>query len=607
MQGFLKQPEVVYDFSDEIIDNSTYANMKDVTTTHLHLNAALDFERKIMSGSVTLSMKVLNSSFTEVVLDSRYLDIYNISLSTSQGGVPLQYYYTQENPNIGSGLHIKVDNKLISGGKFNLTINYATTNKTLSLNWLDKSQTEGKAFPYVYTHCEAIDWRTLIPLQDTPSVKSTYSAVIQSPWNITVKMSANTTKEERIGELKYTHVSMNVPIPSYLIALAAGNLVTRQIRSRTSIITEPEMIDAAYKELFAIEQVIDEAEKFLPQYDWGFYNILVLPPSFPTGGMENPLLTFVSPTIIAGDKSQFDVAIHELSHSWSGNLVTNRNWENFWLNEGITVYLERNLLRKLEGETIYRVSSSLGNSSLFTDMADLGFNSTHTSLHPDYKGANPYDTFSSIPYEKGFQFMTHLENLVGQANIEKFLNGYFIKYRGKSVVYTDFWTTFQEFLNKTFSADKVKEINSQIDLDKWIFAPGKIPVQLDFYTSEVDEAKALAREYIKLGGKSSPAGFEKFNEYFSSLKCIFVQELIDNISSVNYDIIQKIDLDFGLTKTLDPEVKTLWYQICITKKYIQAWPYANEFMLSKGRMKYLLPLYKAWVDVNRERLLFKFS
>ena len=461
--------------------------MKDVVTTHLHLNATLDFDRKVMLGNVTLSMKVLNSSFTEVVLDSRYLNVYNISLNTAKGLAPLQYYYTHENPRIGDGLHIKLDNKLIVGDKFNLTISYATTNNTLSLNWLDKVQTEGKAFPYVYTHCEAIDCRTLIPLQDTPSVKSTYSAVIESPWNITVRMSGNTTNEVVVSERKFTSISMDVPIPSYLIAIVAGNLVTRKIGSRTSIITEPEMIEAASKELFAIEQVIVEAETFLPKYDWGFYNIVVLPPSFPTGGMENPLLTFVSPTIIVGDKSQFDVAIHELSHSWSGNLVTNRNWENFWLNECITVYLERNLLKRLEGETLYRVQSALGNSSLFTDMASLGFNSTHTSLHPNYQGANPYDTFSSVPYEKGFQFMTYLENLIGQTNIEKFLKIYFNKYRGKSVVYTDFWSTFQDYLSSIFTAQKVNEINSQIELDCCSYniphTPGKGYINLKILSS----------------------------------------------------------------------------------------------------------------------------
>ena len=414
--GFLKEKDnKIISYKDSIIDNSTYANIQDIRTTHIHLNTTLDFDRKIMYGDVILSMTVLNSSFSEVVLDSRYLDIYAIYLNLQNKRIPLDYHFTQENPKkIGDALRIRLDNKMIAGNNFNLTISYATTNKTLSLNWLDPSQTEGKAFPYVFTHCEAIDCRTLIPLQDTPAVKATYSALIKSPWNITVHMSANTISEERLGEFKYTKVSMDVPIPSYLIALVAGNLSTKKIGPRTGVITEPEFMDRASKELESLENILIEAEKFLPTYDWGVYNIVVLPPSFPTGGMENPLLTFVSPTIIAGDKSQVKVAIHELSHSWSGNLITNQNWENFWLNEGITVYLERHILRRLEGDTMYKVQSSIGNASLFNDMADLGFNSTHTTLHPNYQGANPYDTFSRVPYEKGFQFMTHLENLIGQ-------------------------------------------------------------------------------------------------------------------------------------------------------------------------------------------------
>lgn len=428
----------------------------------------------------------------------------------------------------------------------------------------------------------------------------TYSGLIKSPWNITVRMSANTTKEERIGDFKYTTVRNDKPIPSYLITIVAGNLATQQVGNRTYIITEPEFMDKAVKDLGDIENVLVEAEKFLPKYDWGVFNLLVPPASFPVGGMENPLLTIISPAIITGDKSQFDVVIHELSHSWSGNLITNRNWENFWLNEGITVFIERHLVRRIYGEREYKVQAFVGNSTLFSDMESFGFNSTFTSLHPNFEGANPMDSYSSVPYEKGFQFMTHLENLVGQGKIEKFLNKYFNKHRHQSIIHTQFWETFQEFLNETFTKDEVDKINSQIDYNQWIFGPGKIPAPIDFYTKEIGESRSLASEYIKLGGGSSPSGFEKFRNYTSRLKCTFIQNLLDNIHDVNNTMIRKIDEDYRLSDSVDPEVKTLWFSICIRKQYGPSLPLANKFILNTGGFEYLPELYRAYNETDRQ-------
>ena len=596
--GFLKKQQQDTLFTDEIIDNSTYANLRDVQTKHIHLNLTLDFNKKLVYGNATLSMKVLNESFSEVILDSSFLDIHNVLLQTEKGFTPLDFFFTQENPNIGEALHIKVNKQMISGN--NITINYSTTNNSTALSWFEPKQTFGKTLPYVYTQWEEIYWRSLLPHQDTPAIKVTYSGLIQSPWNITVRMSANTTHEERVGDLRYTRFRNDIPIPSYLITIVAGNLVTKQVGPRTNIITEPEFMDQALVDLHDIENVLTEAEKFLPRYDWGDFNLIVPPASFPVGGMENPLLTIISPAIITGDKSQFDVVIHELSHSWSGNLITNRNWENFWLNEGIDVFLERHLIRRIYGEREYKLQAFVGNSSLFRDMEDFGFNSTFTTLHPNLEGANPADSYSIVPYEKGFQFMTYLESLVGQANMEKFLFKYFDKFRYKSLIHTEFWETFQEFLNVTFSKEKVDEINSKVDYNQWIFGPGKIPVTLDFYAPEIDESRNLAKEYIKLGGGSSPAGYEKFKKYSSKLKNIFLDMLSDNISDVNNTIIRKLDEDYDLSHSTDPDVKTSWFDICIRRQYGPALPLANKFILSTGGFEYLPTLYKAYNDTDRQ-------
>ena len=587
------EPSPAYQFpdfgDDEIIDNSTYANVDQVVTEHLHLDLTLDFNRKIAHGSVTLTMRALIDNLERVILDSRFLDIHDVFY---QDGSRLDYWFLEKNLLIGKGLNIGIWHRAKKDEVFNITVHYATTNETLSLNWLDPEQTAGKRLPYVYTHCEAIDCRTLIPLQDTPSVKATYSARIRSPEEIVVRMSANVTSERNNYGVIVTEFSMNVPIPSYLIALAAGNLAYHKIGKNVGVMTEPEMLERSVAELEDLQSSLDLAESFLTGYEWGNYTILIMPPSFPFGGMENPLLTFASPTIIVGDKSQVDVATHEIAHSWTGNLVTNRNWENFWLNEGFTVYTERHVSRKQRGEEFYMVSSALGNSSLFADMEEFGMDSTFSTLHPLYEGHNPYDTFSEVPYEKGYQFLTHIENLIGIGNMEKFLKSYITKYRHHSIVYRQFWETFQAFLGDNFTPAKVKEINDQIDLHAWIHKPGAPPVQLNFSTPNLTISRDLATEYIRLGGKDHPENYEVFYDYFSLLKCTFLTSLVDQKSRVTIPILERIDADYNLTETIDPEQKVLWYQVGIAAKYERVIPHADAFLGSAGRLKYLLPLYK---------------
>ncbi len=250
-------------------------------------------------------------------------------------------------------------------------------------------------------------------MQDTPAIKSTYEIEVHTPVDMVVRASGNLTTESVQGDKKVTISKMDIPVESYLIAVAAGNLVERKVGDRTYVITEPDFIDAAAKELEDLEEGLTTTEEMLIPYEWGDYKILILPPSFPFGGMENPLLTFASPSIIVGDKSSVDVANHEIAHSWTGNLVTNMNWDNFWLNEGFTVFVERHVDWKLKGETFYKVASLVGNASMIASMSDYGFDHPYSSLTPHCNGSNPDDAFSTVPYEKGFQFLTFLESLVG--------------------------------------------------------------------------------------------------------------------------------------------------------------------------------------------------
>lgn len=290
-------------------------------------------------------------------------------------------------------------------------------------------------------------------MQDTPSIKSTYTIEVHTPPDMVARASGNLTQESLQGEKKVTIFQMDIPVESYLIAVAAGNLVERKVGERTYVITEPDLIDAASKELEDLEEGLTTTEEMLIPYEWGDYKILILPPSFPFGGMENPLLTFASPSIIVGDKSSVDVANHEIAHSWTGNLVTNMNWDNFWLNEGFTVFIERHVDKKLKGETFYKVASLVGNSSMVASMADYGFDHSYSSLTPHCNGANPDDAFSEVPYEKGFQFLTFLESLIGEDLMMRFLQDYLTTFARKSVTVDDMRTNFESHVMRWYQTD----------------------------------------------------------------------------------------------------------------------------------------------------------
>jgi leukotriene-A4 hydrolase len=272
------------------------------------------------------------------------------------------------------------------------------------MSWLKPSQTSGGVLPYIYTQCEDINCRSVAPLMDTPSNRITYSARVIHSNQLVAKMSANETIVEKYnGTHSQTRFRCDIPIPNYLMALAVGDLVYRSTGYRTGVISEPSQIDAIATELEDMGELLDMVEAYAGDYIWGNYTIIILPPSFPMGGMENPLLTFASPTIIVGDKSQVYVATHEMAHSWTGNTITCSNWESFWLNEGWTVFIERKVSAALYGEDFALVEAFLGNNSLWTDMvANGGVNSTYASLHPVLKGDNPDNSFSEVPYEKGF-------------------------------------------------------------------------------------------------------------------------------------------------------------------------------------------------------------
>lgn len=271
------------------------------------------------------------------------------------------------------------------------------------MNWLTKEQTATKVLQYLFTQCEPIECRSIAPFQDTPSIKSTYSADVNVKSPYVVKMSANETEQTNNtdGTITY-HFNNQIKMPSYLVAIAVGNLAVKKAGDRATIIAEPGPLDDYAKELYNVSGLLNMTEEYLTPYIWGTYSILVLPPSFPYGGMENPLLTFASPTIIVGDGSQVYVATHEIAHSWTGNEVTCKDWSNMWMNEGFTVFEERKVSELVHGEEFARIEGQLGNVSLWEDINGFGQTNNFSSLYPNLTDSSPDDSFSEVPYEKGF-------------------------------------------------------------------------------------------------------------------------------------------------------------------------------------------------------------
>ncbi|CAG8625249.1 36576_t:CDS:10 [Racocetra persica] len=536
-----------------IYDPNTLSNINEVKTTHIDLNFNVDFERKIIDALVTLKLVTLVDNVEQVILDTRCLNIKSVSCS----GVQLKHQLADRNEKFGSALHIQLNNKLSANTEFDLVVNYNTLEQGTAVQWLEPIQTTGKSHPYLFTQCQAIHARSLLPCQDTPAFKISYNAIVEVPTLLRALMSAievgetiNVQNNTKIYKFEQT-----IKIPSYLIALAVGNLVGKEIGPRSTVWTEPEVIESAASEFEDTEQFIAIGEQLLTPYEWKKYDLLVLPASFPYGGMENPCLTFVTPTLLAGDKSLVDVVAHEISHSWMGNLVTTSNWEHFWLNEGWTVFIERKIMGRLHGDKESEFDAIIGWRSLEQDIKLFGPDNALTALTPKLKDVDPDDSFSSVPYEKGFNFLYHIQKVIGGPEyFEPYMKAHVQEFAGKSIT-TDDWRKFlYSFVEKNFPEKKAALDN--IKWDDWLHAPGMPPVKNEF-------DQTLAKACIELA--------ERWN-------CARNNKAFDEFSSADIE-------------NFTPGQKR-WQQVCLKADYDPIFPYVVKFVTEQGRMKYVRPLYR---------------
>jgi leukotriene-A4 hydrolase len=476
-------------------DPNTLSNYNDWKTRHTIADLAIDFKKQSLHGTVTLRLEsVTEKESQEIILDTSFLDVQSISVNGTTG---TKWSIAPRSEPYGSPLSISIPDGAAQGTTVEVAITLSTTEKCTALQWFDKAQTSNGNFPYMFSQCQAIHNRSIFPCQDTPDVKSTFEFRIRSPLPVVASgLSRGASdfvhgEKGEAGTLLYSFYQ-EIPMPSYLFAIASGDIATASIGPRSVVSTGPEELSAAKWELEAdTEKFIEVAEKLIYPYQWTQYNVLVLPPSFPYGGMENPVFTFATPTIVSGDRENVDVIAHELSHSWSGNLVSNASWEHFWLNEGWTTYLERRIQAAVHGESHRDFSAIIGWAALVGSVDRIGHDHEFTKLIVDLKGKDPDDAFSSIPYEKGFHFLYYLEKLIGKEKWDKFIPHYFTTWNRKSLDSYEFKSTLVDF----FSADKdASSALDALDWDKWFYAPG-LPPKPDFDTSMVDVCYALAKKW----------------------------------------------------------------------------------------------------------------
>src|SRR5882724_11112142 len=418
------------------LDYHSFANVDQFRTTHIELDLRVDLEGKAISGVVALELKRLDPRATQLVLDTKDLMINDVTQKASDvlGAtaknqtiwVSRPFHLEKPDPILGSALVIELP--LSHRGSESIRIDYETLPASAALQWLTPKQTaRHKAF--LYTDSEPIGARSWIPLQDTPQVRATYTAKVHTDSGVRAVMSAQSDPlAKRNGE--YTFV-MPEAVPSYLIALAVGDLEFRETGPRTGVYAEKSMIKEAAKEFADTESMIQANEKMFGPYRWSRYDVLVMPPSFPEGGMENPRLSFITPTVVVGDKSLVSVIAHELAHSWAGNLAGNATWRDFWLNEGLTDYLESRIMTAVYGEQRSAMEAVLGLTSLRAGLAKL--KPADQILAIDLRDRDPGDGFTDVPYEKGRLFFNYLDSKFGRERFDIFLRGYFDHFAFKSV------------------------------------------------------------------------------------------------------------------------------------------------------------------------------
>lgn len=557
------------------VDPHSYFDPAQPRVRHVELTLRVDFDRKVLEGTATLHLK--SDEGGDLDLDTRDLEIESIE---DAAGRPVQYALADDDPILGRRLRLALQEETP-----HVRIRYRTSPNASALQWLPPELTTSGRHPFLLSQCQAIHARSIAPLQDSPRARISYRAEIRIPAALSAVMSAGLEEirsEEATGAAtgddERTFIfAMPQPIPPYLLALAVGEIEGRNLSPRSRVWAEPALIEAAAWEFEGIERMIECAESLFGPYVWERYDFICLPPSFPYGGMENPRMTFLTPTLVAGDRSLVSVLAHELAHSWTGNLVTNATADHFWLNEGCTVWAERRILEALDGVDAAALEWASGMQLMQAAFARFGADSPLTRLRCDLRGIDPDDVFSVVPYEKGARLLVLMERAAGRERFDAFMRSYMKKFEFCSI-------TTEEFLE--YLEEQLPGVAAQVDAKRWLYEVGLPETAPEFPSPRLERLLQLSQ---RVANGEKPASAE-----MSSLNATELMVFLEHLPrALPVETLRWLDETFELSKKGNAEITTQWLTLSAASQYEPAYERLGAFVRTAGRMKYLRPIYTA--------------
>lgn len=576
----MAEMEAVFDApASAPLDRFTYANYNDVRVTNADLVLDVNFESKVIDGVAVLDLEYLNPDAETLVLDTNDLEIEIVEGRENGTWITLDYALGPDDAVLGSRLDITLTDKPAQ-----VRINYRTSPEAEGLQWLSPAQTAGKEHPFLFSQHQPIFARTMAPLQDTPAVRITYTAQVRTPPALTALMSAEQDEGPRDGDYAF---AMPQPIPPYLLAIVVGDLSFKSINDHIGVYAEDYILDAAAAEFEDTPAMEDATTALYGPYRWGRYDLLVLPPSFPFGGMENPRLSFLTPTLVAGDKSLTNVVAHELAHSWSGNLVTNATWSDAWLNEGFTSYVENRVMEALYGESRAVMERTLDLERLRETVEGMDRPALTQLKLPDDL-THPDDAFSQVAYVKGMFFLKFLEGRFGRDAFDPFLAQYFDHFAFQSIITEDFLAYFEDRLWST-NPDAV----TKAEIEEWVFGQG-LPSTIENPISDAFE-KVSEQQTQWLGGDIT-AGDIETGSWTTHEWLHFINSLPDDLTIEQF---AALDEAYNLSDTANAETAFAWYMKAIAGSYKPALAPLEAFLMRVGRGKFIYRLYEALIDADQ--------
>jgi aminopeptidase N len=549
-------------------DPHSYTDTEQGIISHICLWIEVDFSAKVLKIKATYRLEEpVTSSF---FLDTRDLKIDRVYVDDQE----ILWEIDQHDSIVGDRLHLK---GLDDHSEF--TIEVTTSPEASALQWVTPKQTAGGEHPFLYSQCQAIHARSIFPCQDSPSVRFTYEATVEVQRPLVAVMAAEHVDSEHSNETSQYRYRMPQPIPSYLFAIAVGNIAFKELGPHTGVYSEPEIIESAAWEFAENEKKLVEAEKLFGPYLWDRYDVLILPPSFPYGGMENPRLTFLTPMCILGDRSRTPLVSHELAHSWTGNLVTNATWEDFWLNEGWTTYAESRITEVLEGDEFSQLLAFVGRNLMLRVMERFGMDSDKTCLKYSQRGIDPDEVFSVLPYEKGYSFLLELERSVGRDVFDAFIKKYIATFSFQSL-------TTEEFIS--FLEQELPEAIEHVDTDEWLYSPGFPESAPALSSSLFDDVKASIDAYESGVLPDS----QQVADWKSAQIRLFLLMLPERIPIEDCRHFERI---FNFKDSLDYFIMDRFYQISVQSGYHDVLPEIERMVGSEGRMMILALIFRAMV------------